>query len=74
MEAKEKALELYNEFYKVIPSDEMGLSDESARQCAIIEINGRIEEIKLVMKYFNCFELGNRFKFLIEIKQELINL
>jgi len=39
MSSQEKALELYNKFYLAIPSDEMGLTDEAARQCAIIAVD-----------------------------------
>jgi hypothetical protein len=37
--AKERAKELFDKFYKVIPSDEMGDNYGAAKQCALIAIN-----------------------------------
>jgi hypothetical protein len=46
MTTKEKAFELYNKFYMAIPSDEMGLSDEASRQCALIAVDELLEATK----------------------------
>jgi hypothetical protein len=46
MTPKEKAFELYNQFYMAIPSDEMGLSDEASRQCALIAVDEIIDNWK----------------------------
>lgn len=69
MEAKEKALELYNEFYKVIPSDEMGLSDEAARQCALLAVNFAKGCIR-----WNLYPVDAEWRELNQIQQELIKL
>jgi hypothetical protein len=75
MTSKEEAIALVTKFENIqYLKHYEGMDTELARQCAIIEINGRMDEIRLVMQYFNCFELGNRYKFLIEIKEELKNL
>jgi hypothetical protein len=46
MTPKEKAFELYNKFYMAIPSDEMGLSDEASKECALIAVDELLEATK----------------------------
>ena len=52
MTPKEKAFELYNKFYMAIPSDEMGLSDEASRQCALIAVDLILTEHPMANDYF----------------------
>ena len=46
MTPQQKAFQLYNKFYIAIPSDEMGLSDEASRQCALIAVDELLEATK----------------------------
>jgi hypothetical protein len=46
MTPKEKAFQLYNKFYMAIPSDEMGLSDEASKECALIAVDELLEATK----------------------------
>ncbi len=47
MTPQQKAKELYRIFYITIPSDEIGLCDNAAKQCALIAV----DEILEVNKY-----------------------
>lgn len=69
MTPKEKALELYNKFYLAIPSDEMGLTDEAARQCALLAVNFAKGCIR-----WNLYPVDAEWRELKEIEQELKNL
>ena len=65
MTPKEKAKELYDKFYMAIPSDEMGLSDEAAKQCALIAVDEVMQKTlwdKAEQTYWK------------EVKQEIENL
>ena len=79
MTPKEKAIELYNKFYMAIPSDEMGLSDEASRLCALIAVDELIkyhDEFMDVVRY----ELPSNivasipYKYWDDVKQEIENI
>jgi predicted choloylglycine hydrolase len=65
MTPKEKAFELYNKFYMAIPSDEMGLSDEASRQCALIAV----DEVLYALSFHSDTELGETYW--NEVKKEI---
>ena len=46
MTPQQKAKELFHKYYLAIPSDEMGLSDEASRQCALIAVDELLEATK----------------------------
>jgi hypothetical protein len=64
MTPKEKAFELYNKFYMAIPSDEMGLSDEASRQCALIAVD---EILNTIMSVYQ----PETKLFWLEVKKEI---
>jgi hypothetical protein len=68
MTPKEKAKELYNKFYMAIPSDEMGLSDEASRQCALIAVD---EIIKANPYERNKTDMDSTIDYWQEVKQSL---
>lgn len=52
-----------------------GMDLDLAKECAILEIEGRIEELKANIGYFkNDFYCLSRMVFLEEVKQEINNL
>ena len=44
MEAKDKAIELFEKMYNKIQPDELGKDQESAKQCALIAVDELIKE------------------------------
>ena len=72
MTPKEKAKELYDKFYMAIPSDEMGLSDDASRQCALIVVDEimLLEQKHILDKYI---ELG-LVSYYQEVKREIESL
>jgi hypothetical protein len=71
MTPKEKAKELYDKFYMAIPSDEMGLSDEAAKQCALIAVN---EILKAVNNPDETYLMKHSVNYWTEVKQEIENI
>jgi hypothetical protein len=69
MTPKEKAFDLYNKFYMAIPSDEMGLSDEASRQCALIAVDEILDLKHIVILRRNMHEM--ELDFWDEVKQEI---
>ena len=68
MTPKEKAIELYNKFYMAIPSDEMGLSDEASKQCALIAVD---EILKAVDNPDETYLMKHSVNYWTEIKKEI---
>ena len=52
MEAKDKAIELFEKMYNKIQPDELGKDQESAKQCALIAVDEILEHCYQVMKPF----------------------
>jgi hypothetical protein len=72
---KEKAKELYDKFYMAIPSDEMGLSDEAAKQCALIAVDELLWEFEFALSRDKSdLFLQDKVKWFTEVKQEIENL
>lgn len=77
MTPKEKAFDLYNKFYMAIPSDEMGLSDEASRQCALIAVDELIKYHDDLMMDVVRYELPPYivailpYKYWDKVKQEI---
>ena len=76
MTPKEKAKELYDKFYMAIPSDEMGLSDEAAKQCALIAVDEVMEFMEADdFDSDTCYWANHsQMKYWVEVKQEIENL
>jgi hypothetical protein len=72
MTPKEKAKELYDKFYMAIPSDEMGLCDEAAKQCALIAVDEIIDS-EPQYEWSNDY-WKNPNDFWQEVKREIENL
>ncbi len=67
MTPKDKAKELYRVFYIAIPSDEMGLCDDAAKQCALIAVDEIIKELE--------YGIGkSATEWWREVKQQIENL
>ena len=67
MTPKDKAKELYRVFYIAIPSDEMGLCDDAAKQCALIAVDEIIKELE--------YGVGkSATEYWQEVKQQIENL
>ena len=69
MTPKEKAKELYRMFYIAIPSDEMGLCDNAAKECALIAVD------EILNANHNTLTLGHTgLAFWMQVKQEIEKL
>jgi hypothetical protein len=73
LQAKEKAIELYEKFYYKIPTllDEKIL-DCLAQECALIAVDLHLEELSKMKLIFSDREL--HYKFWKDVKQEIENL
>lgn len=76
MEAKDKAIELFEKMYNKIQPDELGKDQESAKQCALIAVDEIINTLNRDIRDIDV--RGNILLDLIEywqeVKQEIINL
>ena len=71
MEAKDKAIELFEKMYNKIQPDELGKDQESAKQCALIAVDEILD--------IDCHDMSeenfnNHIKYWDKVKQEIINL
>lgn len=71
MTPKEKARELFDMFYKVIPSSEMGENYEAAKGCALIALD---ETLWVLNELDYDLPDDDAILFYSEVKQELDNL
>jgi hypothetical protein len=71
MTPQEKAKELVNDFYRIIPLDKMTIDYNLAKKCALIVV---AELIKENLRYdYIPFE-GSRTEFYLKVEQEIQNL
>ena len=68
MEAKDKAIELFEKMYNKIQPDELGKDQESAKQCALIGVDEIIE----ILWHTHKNEI--EYRYWQEVKQEIIKL
>ena len=68
MEAKDKAIELFEKMYNKIQPDELGKDQESAKQCALIAVDEIIE----ILWHTHKNEI--EYRYWQEVKQEIIKL
>lgn len=73
MTPKEKAKELVNKFYFIIPLDKMTIDFNLAKNCALIAVDEIIEELAFMWCGYGGFEdiLDERQAYYIEVKQEI---
>ena len=70
MTPKDKTEQLVHKYYLAIPSDEMGLSDEASRLCALIAV----DEILFALKYDMNEPTSASIRYWKQVKQEIEKL
>ena len=84
MTPKEKAKELVNKYYRIIPLDKMTIDYNLAKKCALIAIEEMIAEVYNISHQYTAvydittmsynYEESKELKFWIEVKQEIEKL
>ncbi|MEY2647045.1 MAG: hypothetical protein RL158_1021 [Bacteroidota bacterium] len=68
---KEKAKELINNFYRIIPLDKMTIDYNLAKKCALIAVEEILDEIQ---PFELAYEYETKIKFWNNVKQEIEQL
>jgi hypothetical protein len=73
MTPKDKAKELTNSFYRIIPLDKMTIDFNLSKQCALISVDEIIMEYSNIKPMF-ISKTPPRLKYWQEVKKEIKNL
>ena len=78
MSPKQKAKELFDKFYYIVPSYELPIDDQVAKECALIAVH-EILQINWIHSQPECFDdLANEYKeksfYWNEVKKEIEKL
>lgn len=77
MTPKEKAKELTNKFYRIIPLDKMTIDYNLAKLCALIAVDEMIAELAYIRNYDEeidekmIIKIDQRQDFLIQVEKEI---